>query len=369
MASEAPPLAPMTCDSKGIAHMARVVLHVGAHKTATSFLQGLCYHNHDLLASAGIFYPRIGPNLAHHALAAAWQKMTDLPEDFFSQSSPDQLWDDLVRDYAKRDGTVFLSAENFSRVWPQPIDMADLARRLAPFDEVKLVYTLRQQVELIPSIWSQVSKSRSNPPELAPYLRRVFEQGMAGGVPVDHGRFYDHMLTGFAPEQIHLLDYAQISAAPGGVLGAFLRLLGSDLNPAQFQPIAPELANISPNALALWLATRIWPGMLPEPERIGKIRRALGPKQLSCSLLSQEEEAQLIAHFAPLNAALVARVQAVQPGFTMSPPKTGAALYRDQIDDQVWARIAAGLYEPPAKPRLARLGLSRLRPHLRRLLS
>jgi hypothetical protein len=347
--------------------MARVVLHVGAHKTATSFLQGSFHLNRNRLESAGIFYPDMPPQRAQHALTGVW---IDLPRELGEQPiSAEQQWQELVREYAAREGVLFLSSERFSRLENQRVDMADLARRLAPFEAVKLVYTVRQQVDLVPSIWSEVSKSRPNPPEIGPYLRRVFDQGMAGGVPVDHQLFYDHMLTGFAPEQIHLLDYEQISGAAGGVLGAFLRLLGSDLNPARFQPIAPELANISPDPLAFWLTTRIWPGETPDSERIARVRMALGPKQLRSSLLSQAERAQVIAHFEPLNAALVARVQPWQPGFSLSPPAAAPALHRDQVDDQVWARIAAALYEAPAQPRSSRFKLARLRPHLKRLLS
>ena len=111
--------------------MARLFIHIGAHKTGTSFVQDLFHRNRDRLARVGLHYPHVGPNNAHHALAAAWLTMPDLDENFFRNRSVDQMWDDLVDRYAKAPGTVFLSAENLSRAQPEAVDFADLARRRA----------------------------------------------------------------------------------------------------------------------------------------------------------------------------------------------------------------------------------------------
>jgi hypothetical protein len=59
----------------------------------------------------------------------------------------------------------------------------------------------------VPSIWA--------------FMRIVFNEHRAKGVPVDHGMVYQDLLTGFAPEQIHLLDYASFKHHPYGVLGYF----------------------------------------------------------------------------------------------------------------------------------------------------
>jgi len=161
--------------------MARLFLHIGAHKTATSYLQALFHHNRQTLSKAGLHYPFIGPNTAHHSLAASWLDMPDLPPSFFGAEGPDGLWDRaILHPYANRTDTLFLSAENFSRFSPQRVDMADLARRLAVFDEVRIVYTLRAQTEMLASLWVQIARDRKAP-TLRGYLERVLATGMGGG--------------------------------------------------------------------------------------------------------------------------------------------------------------------------------------------
>jgi len=117
--------------------MARVFLHIGGHKTGTSFLQSMFHRNRALLARDAIHYPDIGPNNAHHALVRPWIVTPDIPDRFFGRAGADGVWERLTDTYAAMAGTLFLSAENFSRVRPTRVDMADLARRLAPFEEVR----------------------------------------------------------------------------------------------------------------------------------------------------------------------------------------------------------------------------------------
>ena len=40
--------------------MARIVLHIGTHKTATTTIQNVFHRNATLLAQHGIVYPRLG---------------------------------------------------------------------------------------------------------------------------------------------------------------------------------------------------------------------------------------------------------------------------------------------------------------------
>ena len=122
--------------------MAKVILHVGAHKTGTTYLQNLFHLNRARLAEAGIHYPDIGPNTAHHALAGAWMNLPDIPDRFYGAAGPDGLWQKIIDQYATAPGTLLLSAENFSRCYPEEIDMVDLARRLEPFESVQVIYCL-----------------------------------------------------------------------------------------------------------------------------------------------------------------------------------------------------------------------------------
>ncbi|RVT83509.1 hypothetical protein DXV76_14870 [Rhodobacteraceae bacterium CCMM004] len=327
--------------------MAKLLLHIGGHKTGTSFLQGTFYRNRRLLARHGVHYPAIGPNDAHHALASVWLETSDIPASFFPPGGPPALWDRLIDEYAGREGVVVLSAENFCRAQPQSVDMADLAHRTAAFEEVRVVYTMRRQTELVQSLWSQIAKNR-NAPTLRAYVARAIDDHMGGGLWIDHNDVYDHILTGFAPEQVVLLDYAQMRRAPGGVAGTFLRLVDCDLDPATFDPLPRSLSNISPEPLSIYIASLIREGAPPPSDLIATVQAALrrDPPRPT-TLLTRTEDERLRAIFRPLNAQLVDRVQPAQPGFTFEeadPPED--MIYRDDLLPQDWAAIAAAFYRP-----------------------
>lgn len=330
--------------------MAKIVLHIGAHKTATSYLQGAFYRNRKLLEQHGLHYPHIGPNNAHHALAAQWIRLNDIPDRFYGRRGPAGLWDDLIAGYAHRPGTVFLSAENFTRVHPERVDMAGLAERLSAFEEVRIVYTMRRQVDLVPSVWAQVSKA-SSMPSIWAYMRTVFDERRANGVPVDHDLVYQGLLAGFAPEQIHLLDYSRFRDHPDGTLGVFLDLLGCDLQAADLQPPSEDEANISPDPLALFVAGIVNgnAGQPPAPALVahltGTLDEILGRPR---TLLARHEYVKLRERFRHGNQALVERVQAVQPGFAFDEGiQPEDLVYRDDLDDRAWMEIASAVYRMP----------------------
>lgn len=334
--------------------MARLFLHIGAHKTATSYLQALFHHNRQTLAEAGLYYPFIGPNNAHHALAASWLDMPDLPTRFFGADGPDGLWERaILRPYANHPGTVFLSAENFSRFHPRRIDMADLARRLVVFDEVRIIYTLRAQTEMLASLWVQVARDRKAP-TLRGYLERVLATGMGGGVSLDHRAVYQHLLTGFDPSQIILLDYDEIRRRPGGVAQSFLDLLGCPVSAADLMPPPPDAQNISPDALAMWMACQICRDGPPPKALVDLATSTLHPKApRPTTLLSHGDYSRVRSKFRRGNARLVKMVAPVQPDFQFDPPPPPAdMLYRDQIPPTVWPDIAAALWADRPKSRL-----------------
>ena len=336
--------------------MAKLILHVGAHKTGTTYLQRMFDRNRARLRAAGLIYPDIGPNDAHHALAAPWIDV-DVPEGFYGKEGPDGLWRQLVETHADQDGTVILSAENFSRARPRRVDMAELAQKLAPFDEVRVVYTLRRQVELVPAVWTQVAKSRKAMP-LRPYIDRVMEERLAYGVPLDHGRVYAHLLKGFAPEQIVLQDYAQARRAPGGILGSFLALTGHDLDPARLSSQPRSDANISPDPLAMFMAAQISDQAVPPEDMVKRISAVLtADGQGPTTLMTRHEYKRIDTMFRRRNAELVERVQPWQPGFSIEErdPSEGM-IFRDDITQNHWAEIAAEFYRasqgwtPPHAP-------------------
>lgn len=336
--------------------MAKVVLHVGAHKTGTTFVQNLFHLNRVRLAQAGVHYPDIGPNTAHHALAGLWLDLPDVPDRFYGRAGPEGLWQRLIAQYADAEGTLFLSAENFSRCHPQEVDMEDLARRLSVFEEVKILYTLRPQTELVQSLWLQLAKS-GRALAIHAYARAAIETRRALGVRIDHGSVYTALRRGFAPEQIHLLDYNQIRQAPGGLGQVFLDLLGCGLSATELRQPDREEANISPDPLAFWIASEVAGGQNPDPDLVAQVASALSGLGRPGTLLARHEYQKLRNRYAESNAALVEQVQSVQPGFSFLQPDTpGDLIYRNEIPGQAWLEIARGLYKNDAeRPSLGRV--------------
>lgn len=63
----------------------KIKLHIGTHKTGTTFTQNFLYHNRELLASKGILYPTVGiAENAHHILGG--RLIHDLHLTVFSRS-------------------------------------------------------------------------------------------------------------------------------------------------------------------------------------------------------------------------------------------------------------------------------------------
>ncbi|MGB7244823.1 MAG: sulfotransferase domain-containing protein [Sulfitobacter sp.] len=326
--------------------MARVILHIGAHKTATSYLQRCFFHNREQLEQAGVFYPDLGPNPAHHILVAPWIDVPEIPAEYFGGGGPDGLWQRFVAEYAGKDGVVFLSAEPFSRAQSQAVDMAELAARLRDFESVQIIYAVRGQVDLIQSIWSQRAKS-AKAPAFRNFVAAALSDHQASGLWVDHGRVLDHVETGFKPDQITVFDFDQIRAAPGGVVQAFLDVLGAAVSADHMTPLDDRAVNVSPDPLSLYLAHQISGRQVPDGALMDVLSRCIstcaeGRKTLG---YSRDEIVQIETEFAPLNDAFVARVQKHQPGFSFAIPDShSTAFCRDDLKLRHWTMIARKLH-------------------------
>lgn len=325
--------------------MARLFLHVGAHKTGTSFLQAFCHANRDRLEKAGLHYPNIGPNEAHHALAGAWIPTPDIPEGYFGRDGIEGLWKRLLSELVTRDDTVLLSAETFTRQFPAAVDMAGLAARLGGFEEVRVIYVMRRQVEMVQSLWLQIAKTRPAP-NLRAYVERAIREGLAGGIPIDHQKVHAHLRKGFAAEQIVLVDHARLCRAPGGIVRAFLDLMGISVDLSNLTVPTGSAANISPDPLATFVARHLTGGPPPPADLIETVLPVLLREGINrTSLLTRREYGKLNQNFVAANRALVAGVQTVQPGFSFEEaPMPEHMIFRDDMSGQIWSEIARTIY-------------------------
>lgn len=137
-----------------------VVIHAGAPKTATTYIQRGLFSNRALLAEHGVYLPEAGrlelePNaMCHHHLA--WSLIS--PSRYAGAKNP---WTALRAELDEVDApVVMLSSEVFSRV----ASKSDGATRVEAAvreicDSVTIVYFVRNQLSLLNSLYGQRIKS------------------------------------------------------------------------------------------------------------------------------------------------------------------------------------------------------------------
>lgn len=128
-----------------------LVLHVGPHKTATTWLQRNFHHNASALEKAGWLYPQTGERvaIAHHDLSDNPKEIRDGKSRKVAQLKA------ILAKAAEKNLDILLSSEGFDK-W-RPNALAKLRKIVAPH-ELKIVYTLRDPVSLVYSIWLQKVK-------------------------------------------------------------------------------------------------------------------------------------------------------------------------------------------------------------------
>lgn len=321
----------------------RIILHIGTHKTATTTIQNTFAANRALLARHGLDYPTLNAVPGHHGLAMKW---LCLPDVYALPGGAEAGWA-RVGALAQAGRTVFLSSEEFSRGLPAPgVDLAELRGFLAPFDEVRVLCTLRDQLSYLQSIYLELSK-KSAPPPWARFLAGALETGFGAGLFLDFNALDDHLRSAFGREEIRYIDFTTARAGEGGVLGAVLAASGVALGAEALRQADGGRANVSPDPLAAWAANQIaMPGVAPAG-LLALVEGALAEERGArrSTLYTREEEARLLARFAPLNARFSERIAASVPGFAVTAPAGGGGrLYRDDLGPGFWLRIARRLH-------------------------
>jgi hypothetical protein len=150
------------------------VLHVGPHKTATTWLQQNFHHNIKALEQAGWFYPQTGERVrvAHHDIS-------DNPDEVLDPSSRKvRELNAIARKSDEKGLDVLMSSEGF-RNW-RPEHIRQLQAIMAPH-EMRIVYCVRDPASLLYSFWAQQIKSGSKN-AFPDYSRRQLKRGTTSRV-------------------------------------------------------------------------------------------------------------------------------------------------------------------------------------------
>jgi hypothetical protein len=138
--------------------MKRLVLHVGLHKTGTSYLQLWLYRNRERLKASGVAYPDFYlkmPNANHHKLADAIKSRgLDLKQ------AAKEL------DVASLDNeAVILSSETFSSLFHRGRqDAQEFKEAFSMFFSISIVIYLRRQDEMLESSYAEIVKTGNSRP-------------------------------------------------------------------------------------------------------------------------------------------------------------------------------------------------------------
>jgi hypothetical protein len=125
-----------------------LVLHVGPHKTATTWLQHNFYHNIKALEQAGWFYPQTGVRVrvAHH-------DVSDNPGQILDDASAKvRELRNIAAKAAAKNLDILLSSEGF-RNWGTE-HLEKLQAIMAPH-EIRIVYCVRDPASTLYSFWAQ----------------------------------------------------------------------------------------------------------------------------------------------------------------------------------------------------------------------
>ncbi|MEM8693494.1 MAG: hypothetical protein AAGG57_16620 [Pseudomonadota bacterium] len=318
--------------------MAKVIFHIGTHKTASTTIQDTFWWNNALLEEHGLAYPRLSHVTGHHGLLFDWFPLA--PAYRYDCSSRD-MFQSLAEKYVETDKTLFLSSEEFSRGTPErQIDFSEVRALFKDFESVEIICLLRPQWQLLQSIYLEISKKSGRIERPPKVVEQALSTGLFHGLWIDYTRLLDQLLKAFSPEEITFVDFASATKSDGGILGWLLRHLDIQLKADALEPVNDGRSNVSPKPLASWGANILAEPRTAPPWLIELVEEAIekefGSDRRQC-LFTRGEFDRLQTHFDACNAKLNERLRTSQPGFSMTMASCdNIDLFREDIPGRFW---------------------------------
>ena len=259
----------------------RVVVHVGAPKTGTSFVQDLLFQNRERLATQGVLYP--ADRFDAHFLAAL--DLMELPWGGLERQAIG-AWDRLAEQVRAWEGTVIVSHEILATA-----SAAHVRRALASFGddaEIHIAMSARDLVRQIPAEWQENVKHRRTV-GYREFLDDIRDPGSKAKVAAWFWGVQDipgalgRWAADVPPERVHLVTVPQSGAPRNWLWERFAAVFG--LDPADFDTGVVQRANpslgVAESALVRRINTQVNNGVLVNEHYREFVRELLAHRTLS----------------------------------------------------------------------------------------
>lgn len=309
----------------------RLIIHAGAHKTASTTLQIALFRNRKRLADQNVHYAVRGSERANHSLVAEWFKgLTKFKLDV----SFEDAWRDIDAIADGSPATVILSSEEFSRRLPTPVDFSEVIRRTPSFDRHEIVVVLREQVSFLESFYLQMRQSNAHI-GFQDWLKTAVLAGTPKfGLYTDFAQLDDTLLRSFAPDCVSYISYQTIGDHPVGPLGRFLAHIGI---PAADDLEVPGRMHASLDPLGFVIAREVLGGEMPSNPQVEAAKVALFERhsdKTRTTLHTRESIATVRARFEGLNLDFSRKVSSRLSGPIQLSQGPTTSLYYDEISQE-----------------------------------
>lgn len=257
-----------------------VIVHVGAPKTGTSYLQDMLFSHREALAAEGVLYP--GDRFDAHFLAAL-----DLMELTWGGLEKQAVgaWDRLAEEVRAWPGTVILSHEILATASRRQVE-----RAVASFGdgvEVHVVLSARDLVRQIPAEWQENVKHRRTL-GYRQFLDKVTDPRRRGALASwfwgvqEVPDILDRWGATLPPEHVHLVTVPRPGAPRDLLWQRFASVLG--LDPDAYRPAVqrtnPSLG-VPETAFIRRVNAHVDRGVLPNEDYRRFVRELLAHRTLS----------------------------------------------------------------------------------------
>lgn len=308
--------------------MAKIIIHIGMHKTGTTAIQYSLGLNRDYLMSCGVAYPSFEGKFYHHGLVALWVWP---PAEYRFPQTADKYWRALKSNY-QDSSIVLISTEELSRFYPTKVDYDQLKSFISDFEEIKIVFSVRSQLDFIQSVYLEVR--RGTKLEFSSFLEESLESGYATGLCLDYAELYNRVADVFGRKNVQVLNFRDLARSDVGLPQEFLRRI--DL-PCDLSGFRNCVGNPSENPLVYFAARAILDdNAITEPDirAISSYFDQIFGENRKATIFSRDEIELISNRFAEANSKFEALVKEVDPSFSFPETSIRADyIFRDDISD------------------------------------